>query len=284
MLVPYLADVSMTRWPLANWVLIALTIVISVAMFGPLDDWHESAHFTVQVDGGHARLVRESGESSAVDYFMLQPGHFRITQLLGSAFIHAGIIHLLGNMLFLWVFGNAINAKLGDLWYVVFYLGAAVFEGSVYMLLGPRNPCLGASGAIMGVVGAFLILYPKNDIRVFFLIIYRPGTFSLSAMWLIALYLLFDLWGLVAAGSSAVAYISHVAGAAFGIGGMGALLYWGKIESDRNEENMLQMWGIQRKAPVQILASRSQNVPPIRTVATGRSPSRKQDLGPIRMD
>ena len=75
-----------------------------------------------------------------------------------------GVLHLLGNLLFLFTFGNAVNAKLGHLPFLALYFGSGAFAGLAWLLLGSRVPVLGASGAIMGITGAFLVLYPLNEI------------------------------------------------------------------------------------------------------------------------
>jgi membrane associated rhomboid family serine protease len=235
MFIPYLAEVSMKRWPIANFVLIFVTVVVSFAMFGPLHEWAASNRWLFF--GGF------SEPEGSLKYLLLQPDHFNPTQLVGSTLIHSGFFHLLGNMIFLWVFGNAVNAKLGHLQYIAFYVCAAVTEGSIYILFS-KAPCLGASGAIMGVVGAFVVMNPACDIRVFWIIWVKVGAGTLQAMWLVAIYVAFDIWGLIKQ-EAGVAYISHVAGFGFGFGLTWLLVRMKWIESDRNEKNLLQVFGLQ---------------------------------------
>lgn len=245
MLIPYQVDVPMQRWPIANWVLIGVTCILSIALFPALSDWGagRSRVMHTHIDHNTGDIIYEptGSDATTIDYFLLQPNNFHAPQLLGAAFIHIGIGHLVGNMIFLWVFGNAINAKLGHIRYILFYLLAAIVVNLVYLILGPSMPCLGASGAIMAVVGAFLVVYPLNEISCFTFLIYRPVTFSLSSYWIILLYIAFDIWGLASSSSGGVAYISHVTGFLFGAAAMAAAIRWNQVEPDSNERNLLEI-------------------------------------------
>jgi len=220
-MIPYLADVTMSRWPIANWCLIVLNVVVFALMagggFNPVD--------------ANVVLNREG---------------FSFFQLLAHQFIHAGLGHLIGNMIFLWTFGNAINAKLGHLLFLAVYLAAGVFSALLWLLLGGGQYLVGASGAIMGVVALFAVYYPRNDIRVFYVIFIRPGFFRISAIWLILIYFALDLYGTVLSRGDQVAYIGHVAGGALGfvIGWILVATDW--IPSIPAERNILQMLGIRK--------------------------------------
>src|SRR5215468_1620795 len=102
--------------------------------------------------------VMESLEKEPVHPCAVDPKHPRFTTLFTSLFAHDGLGHLLGNMLFLFVFGNAVNAKLGHVQFLICYFLIGMLEGVVWMLLGP-GPAIGSSGAIMGIVGMFLVFY-----------------------------------------------------------------------------------------------------------------------------
>jgi membrane associated rhomboid family serine protease len=238
MFIPYQVDVPMQRWPIANWVLIGLTILISLAMFRPQAEWAQNAKI------GMLPGLTPS-DSAAVDFFLLQPDDFHVPQLVGNVFIHADFLHLAGNMLFLFIFGNAVNAKLGHMKYVLLYLGAGVMESLAWIAVGPKSPCLGASGAIMGIVGAFLMLYPKNNVSVGWALSgVDLAEFELPAMWVIAAYFAFDVWGLISEGNSGVAYLAHVVGFLVGAGMTAALLWFKWTEMDDQEQSLLQVWGI----------------------------------------
>jgi len=296
MFIPYKVDVPMQRWPIANFILIGLTVIISFGLFFPLDDWAREHRAARNVDPAIQKLLEADGiqvndepPPSVIDSFMLEPANFHVTQLIGHMFLHADFWHLAGNMLFLFVFGNAVNAKLGHLQFLAIYFLTGIVTGLVWMLAGPGNPCLGASGAIMGIVGAFLLLYPTNDVSVgyMFTMFYR-GTFEISAMWVIALYVAFDVWGLVGRSNSGVAYLSHVIGFSTGALSAAALLWFKVAEMDSNEKSLLQVWGWMphvddgKKGATEIFAAHVPAKPvPVRRPPAPRKPV---DTGPIPLD
>jgi membrane associated rhomboid family serine protease len=151
----------------------------------------------------------------------LVPASIEPLQFLTSIFLHGGWMHLIGNMWFLWVFGPAIENRLGHLGYGVFYLLAGIGASGVYLLLTPKTmiPCIGASGAIFGVVGAYALLYPRNQVRMlYWLGWFFAGTFHVSAMWIVGFWLVEQvfLWYLMSeilgGGLGGVAYAAHVGG------------------------------------------------------------------------
>jgi membrane associated rhomboid family serine protease len=99
------------------------------------------------------------------------------TGLLTSMFLHGGVLHLAGNMLFLWIFGDNMEDRMGHLPYLAFYLTTGVAAGLAHILGSPGSmvPTVGASGAIAGVMGGYLLLFPRArvDILLFFLVFFR---------------------------------------------------------------------------------------------------------------
>jgi membrane associated rhomboid family serine protease len=96
--------------------------------------------------------------------------------LVTSIFLHSGLMHLAGNMLFLWVFGDNVEDYFGHLGYLVFYFLCGVGSGLIHVLfnIDSRIPAIGASGAISGVMGAYAVLYPRHRILTFFFIFLIP--------------------------------------------------------------------------------------------------------------
>src|SRR5919197_6200661 len=116
-----------------------------------------------------------------------------LVTLVTSEFLHAGFLHLGGNMLFLWVFGRAIEDRLGHVVYLAFYLLAGAVAGLVQSLIsGPREtmPLIGASGAIAGVLGVYFISYPGAWVRVLMPILFFFWTFDLPAVLVLAFWFL----------------------------------------------------------------------------------------------
>jgi membrane associated rhomboid family serine protease len=139
--------------------------------------------------------------------------HLRIWELLTATFLHADILHLLGNMLFLWIVGREMEALYGSRDFLAFYVCAAIFSTLVWCLIDaasnpdPTVPMVGASGAVMATMMLFTLFYPKREILFFFI----P-----MPMWLlVALYLFYPLIPVLAGRSSGVAVEAHLAGAGF---------------------------------------------------------------------
>ena len=130
------------------------------------------------------------------------------------AFVHADLWHILGNMLFLWVFGPVIEDRLGRVGYLLFYLCGGTAAGAAHVLATKSALGVGASGAVAAGTGAFLILCPRGNIRtiVFFVFI---GVFNIPAMWYILFSIARDLIG-IGHGGSQVSYAAHLGGYAFG--------------------------------------------------------------------
>lgn len=166
--------------------------------------------------------------------------------LLGHMWVHGGLLHLLGNMWFLWIFGNAVCAKVGNLRYLLLYVLLGVVAGVTHLLFD-SDPAIGSSGAINGVVGMYLVLFYENNITCYWapvLIYWRQ--FTVSSFWMILMWLAFDVYGAVRGGSG-VAYFAHLGGfgAGFGIAFYMCMKNW--ITMERYEKSLWQWWQ-QRKA------------------------------------
>ncbi|MGF1485255.1 MAG: rhomboid family intramembrane serine protease [Opitutales bacterium] len=85
---------------------------------------------------------------------------------MSSSFLHLGILHVVGNLIFLWVFGNTINAHIGNLWYAVLCLGFAICGGTAHMIFDGR-PAVGACDLVCGQIGIYVIIFSLNPVRCF---------------------------------------------------------------------------------------------------------------------
>lgn len=136
--------------------------------------------------------------------------------LLFSMFMHGSWLHLGGNMLFLWVFGNNIEDRLGKAKFLVFYLAAGLAATAAHIAVQPEStvPLVGASGAIAGVMGAYLVLFPNVRIKTLiflgFFILFR----DVAAKWLLGIWLISQFF---INPNEGVAWMAHVGGFAFGI-------------------------------------------------------------------
>jgi membrane associated rhomboid family serine protease len=143
--------------------------------------------------------------------------------LLTSMFMHASFMHIFGNMLFLWIFGDNVEDAIGKIRYLIFYLVCGIIASLSHVFAteafggNPYIPSLGASGAISGVLGGYIVLFPRNQVRVFLL---RVLT-TVPAVVAIGLWFLFQVVeGYLNSGSRAgggVAYAAHVGGFVSGV-------------------------------------------------------------------
>jgi membrane associated rhomboid family serine protease len=203
------------RRPVVTWILIGLCI----AVFG-VELWVQST----DGDSGLDRMFRDFG---------LIPGHVTsaggdlsgaVLGLLTSQFLHGGWLHLGGNMLYLWIFGNNVEDRLGRLGFLLFYLAGGVVAGLTQVAINPSstNPVIGASGAIAAVLGAYVVLYPGARVLslvflgFFYQLINVPAVIVL-VLWFV-LQLLTGVASLgVPAAEGGVAVFAHIGGFVAGV-------------------------------------------------------------------
>lgn len=204
MIIPIGTDNPLRRTPLMNYALIFLNITIFLLTHDP----HRVGPGPYDIE-----ILRDQAVP-----FKLDPVSPHLYQFISYAFLHADWMHLLGNMLFLYIFGNNVNDKLGHLGYLLLYLGGAVSSGLGHALLHSVS-VIGASGAVATVTGAYMVLFPKTYVRIIY-IIFFIGTTELPAFYFILLKLV--VWDNViqrmiqTVGN--IAYDAHLVGYAFGIG------------------------------------------------------------------
>jgi membrane associated rhomboid family serine protease len=242
--IPLRDDTPTLRRPIVTIVLIVLNVAVFLLVQSPLRgvDRVEIDGATVRIDSelrfnlefaaipcelvqGHPLTINEvartfnEGDRSACDSDddspALFPGKNVYLAVVTSMFLHGGWLHLGFNMLFLWVFGNNIEDRLGRVMFVLFYLLAGIFAtvGQVLIDTASTVPVVGASGAIAGVMGAYLIWYPRARIfTLFFMILvwFREIEARVVLMVWFVLQFIFNRGG-------DVAWMAHVAGFAFGV-------------------------------------------------------------------
>ena len=165
------------------------------------------------------------------EHYELNARDPRLLNFLSYAFLHQPgalapwlSMHLLGNVLALYMFGNNVNDRLGPVGYLALYLAGAVFAAVGCVLLpgsGPR--VIGASGAVMAVTGAYLVLFPRSHITLMYVLILVNGAVEVPCMYLVSFFVALDL-AMNLAGSTGVAHTAHIWGAILGFGVTAALL------------------------------------------------------------
>ncbi|NIP23846.1 MAG: rhomboid family intramembrane serine protease [Phycisphaerae bacterium] len=172
-------------------------------------------------------------------------GEYRHVQLITHAFLHGGILHLAGNMLFLLVFGSRVNSAIGNILTVILYPILAVAAALTHLAsMGaePPTPMLGASGAVMGLAGAYLLLYPVH--KVYMVIWMRWGLimgfhlsykyFALRGFWVVLFYIAFDVIAVSLLLASSTAHWAHIGGFVFGVV-LAFILLAGRIAYSRSD-------------------------------------------------
>ncbi|MBA2256214.1 MAG: rhomboid family intramembrane serine protease [Thermoleophilaceae bacterium] len=145
--------------------------------------------------------------------------------LLTSMFMHGGLLHLLGNMLFLWIFGNNIEDSMGRFRFIAFYLAGGVVALLAQTLLEPDStaPTIGASGAVAAVLGGYALLYPRARVKTLVIIIFFITLIELPALLVLGLWFLLQvLYGTAelaqpVGGAGGIAYFAHIGGFIFGL-------------------------------------------------------------------
>ena len=142
--------------------------------------------------------------------------------ILTSMFMHGSWMHLIGNMWFLWVFGNNIEDSMGHIRFVIFYLLCGVLASVVHIFTDPGSvvPTVGASGAISGIMGAYLVLYPKVRVQTLFFLVFFIRVIPLPAWVLLVQWIVLQLLSGVStygAGGGGVAFWAHIGGFVAGL-------------------------------------------------------------------
>ena len=215
-----------TITPYVNYVLIVINLIVFIVFQGAGNNLEFTYAFSTVpqeivtgedlVTGSEQFQDPSTGQIFTLPGLQPTPISVYIT-LLTSMFMHGGWAHILGNMLYLWIFGDNLEDRLGHGRYLLFYLLVGLLASLAHVftsvLIGDnlQIPSLGASGAIAGVLGGYLLLFPRNRVTV---ILVRVVT-QVRAIFAVGLWFLLQLvggLGVVAGGSDGVAYAAHIGG------------------------------------------------------------------------
>jgi membrane associated rhomboid family serine protease len=206
-MIPIRDRLPTARTPVVTWLLIALNVLAF----------------------GYERLAQQSGYLAFVSDWGFVPGRFlsdpvndAIT-IATSMFLHGGLLHLGGNMLYLWIFGDNVEDRLGRLRFLGFYFGGGLVAALAQMLVDPSSmvPMVGASGAVAAVLGAYIYLYPRAPITtvvpifVFLQIVELPA-FVVIGLWFV-LQLVEGMLSLASPAHAGVAFFAHIGGFVAGL-------------------------------------------------------------------
>lgn len=169
----------------------------------------------------------EGARSSFVEHFGVIPAEISrgidLQTLFSGIFLHGSWLHLLGNMLYLWIFADNIEAVVGHFRFLIFYLAGGILSGLTQVVISPDSgvPCIGASGAIAAVMGAYIVMFPKSRIRMFFIlfftIFYIPAWVFLGIWFVQQVSSGLGVLGMSGEDAGGIAWWAHIGGFAFGL-------------------------------------------------------------------
>ena len=220
MIIPLRTDSPLRSTPYMNYALIAANVVVFV--------------LTLTSPGAADGFGLSSREPLPHQFFTYQ-------------FLHADWLHIIGNMLFLYIFGNNINDRLGHLGYLALYLGGGVFAAVAYAVTSTSGAeMIGASGSISAVTGAYLALLPRSRVTVFYFI-YLIGVTEIASLWFIAGFFAYDIF-LNLTAVDQVAHMAHIGGTVYGFSTCAALLAVRLVPRDPFDiVAMIQRWNRRRQ-------------------------------------
>lgn len=212
MLIPIRDDNPTRRFPIVTVSLLLINFAIFIYMF-TLPSESALNEFVTRYSL-IPRSILQAATGQMVTANSLQPVYLT---LITSMFLHGGILHIASNMLYLWIFGNNVEDFLGRVKFIVFYLVSGIAGSFMQMALDPASPIpnLGASGAISGVLAAYLILYPGARVLTILPILFFIQIIRIPALVLIGFWFILQLFsGLFTIGNTGggVAYFAHIGG------------------------------------------------------------------------
>jgi membrane associated rhomboid family serine protease len=211
MFLPIRTDSPLRSTPYMNWLLIAMNVVMFAA---------------------------QQVFPNLINSLELHPTSPTVWGFITYQFAHANLLHIGANMLFLYIFGNNVNDKMGHVGYAAFYLAGGIMAGICYVLSEQHGtPIVGASGSIAAITGAYLILFPRSHITMVYMFIFI-GKMEIQSMWIILLYFAQDLF-LNSAGTDGVAHIAHIGGTIFG-----SLICLGLVVTHLLPRDQFDVWAL----------------------------------------
>jgi len=200
-------DIRTASRPWVTWLLVGLNVLV----------------FLYELTLGRTQLEQFFMTFGVVPAQVMQGKH--LISLLTSMFMHGGWAHIFSNMLFLWVFGDNIEAVLGKLLYLGFYLIGGLVASAAHILfnLGADMPSLGASGAVAAVLGAYVVMFPRSQVKVLVVFGFIARVTRVAALFFVGIWFITQLFNSVAslgpatAQTGGVAYWAHIGGFVLGL-------------------------------------------------------------------
>lgn len=207
-MIPIRDQLTTRKVPIVNYALIALNILVFILQW---------------LSGGQSEALTYEFALIPTQFLAAPANPANILDIFTSMFMHAGFLHLAGNMLYLWIFGDNVEDRLGSIRYLLFYLGGGVVASLTHVFTNPNSslPTVGASGAIAAVLGAYLVLYPRSRILTFIPIGYFMRLKLVPAAIVLGVWFVLQLFnGVLSLGQADVggtAFWAHIGGFVAGL-------------------------------------------------------------------
>jgi len=209
-MIPYKDDNPATLFPFVTIGIIVLNVLVFLLQV------------TAQSGMRHITYSYGAVPHNLLTFNETQPLHPVVT-VFSSMFMHGGLFHLGGNMLYLWIFGNNIEDKLGHVRFIVFYVFCGIVAAYSYAFMNTESatPMIGASGAISGILGAYLLLFPRANVHTLIFLGFFITTVKIPALIVIGFWAIIQIInGLVSTGlreTGGVAWFAHIGGFLIGL-------------------------------------------------------------------
>jgi len=247
--IPYAVDASFDRRPVVNWmIVVGIILVFILQVMTSEEQVSKRPTLTGRLNDLKLYGERTSAEQVVEDEVVTGPmARFALDGwgplgLFGHNWLHANVLQLIANLLFLWAFGNAVCAKIGNKEYLGVYLGLCLVGGIIHLLVGllfGSTPAFGPAVAINCIVGMYLVFFPENTISCFFLVPH-PVTFDIAGYFFIVVWLIADIL-VVSFNVPSVTYLAHIMGFGGGVGLAVLMLKKKWVVMEKDEKSLLDV-------------------------------------------
>jgi len=245
--IPLRDNIPTTKTPVVTYALIAANVIVyffwqrgGLTLGDP-----SSPHYVCQLQDWAAIPYEftHPGDQVQIANGCAPPDAPTYATVFTAMFMHGGLLHLGGNMLFLWIFGNNVEDSMGRVKFVIFYLLGGIAALLLQIIVGPNSqvPTLGASGAIAAVLGGYILIFPRARVVTVIFIVFFFTILELPALLVLGIWFLeqavmgyFDLAQPTGGGGGGVAYFAHVGGFVFGL--LAIRLFAGDKRTQRQQE------------------------------------------------
>lgn len=204
-MIPLKDDIPSATFPFVTVSIIAINVLIFVYQT------------TLGIQGAEAFVYMTAAIPYDITHFLHAPARSVVPPpftIFTAMFVHGGLFHIAGNMLFLWIFGDNVEDTLGHFRFIIFYLLTGTAASLAHVIMEPAStvPMIGASGAIAGVLGAYFILFPRANIKTLVFLFFFVSVVRIPAVVFLGFWLVIQLLSSGATSAGGIAWYAHIGG------------------------------------------------------------------------